>query len=173
LYQSDAPKPGEDGPATASARAGRPPRESMDRDWTLPGLCWNAYVMTSFGALPVQVLRKHDPLRLADGSVARIAWVDKIHLDEAFLAAYPDAQPVLIRAGALGPGQPTQDILVSPEQKIAVQSTDYAHPLRLARELLDRPGILRQPQTILTYYLFHCGQPARVMVAGAQVYTAP
>ena len=31
-------------------------------------------------------------------------------IDEDFLAAYPDAQPVVIRAGALGLGLPKQDI---------------------------------------------------------------
>ena len=149
------------------------PGAKSERNWTLPGLCWNARVITSFGALPVQVLRKFDPLRLADGSVARVAWVDKIQLDEGFLQAYPDAQPVLIRAGALGPGQPTQDIQVSPHQKISVQGANFASELRLARDLLGRPGILRQPQTILTYYLFHCGQPTKASVEGLSLHTAP
>ncbi len=144
-----------------------------ERTWTLPGLCWNASVMTSFGALPAQVLRKHDPLRLTDGQIARITWVDKIQLDEEFLHAYPDAQPVLIRAGALGQGRPAQDLLVSPHQKIAVAGADFTTELRLARELLDRPGVLRQAQTMVTYHLFHCGQPARISVEGLSLYTAP
>ena len=144
-----------------------------DRSWTLPGLCWNASVMTSFGALPVQVLRKHDPLRLTDGNVARIAWVDKIQLDEEFLRAYPDAQPILIRAGSLGQTLPAQDMQVSPHQKIAVPGLNFRTELRAARDLLGRPGVLRQPQTVLTYYLFHCGQPAQVTCEGLGLYTAP
>ena len=158
---------------TGTAAAAAQTEAKLDRCWTLPGLCWNARVTTSFGPLPVQVLRKFDPLRLADGSVARIAWVDKILLDEDFLAAYPDAQPVLIRAGALGQGLPAEDLLVSPHQKLSVHSTDYKSELRLARDLLGRPGILRQPQTMLTYYLFHCGQPASVSAEGVSLYTAP
>jgi hypothetical protein len=129
--------------------------------------------MTSFGALPAQVLRTHDPLRLTDGQIARIAWVDRIQLDEEFLHAYPDAQPVLIRAGALGQGRPAQDLLVSPHQKIAVAGANFTTELRLARDLLDRPGVLRQAQTMVTYHLFHCGQPARILVEGLSLYTAP
>lgn len=157
-----------------TARSPRPtPTTQPDRDWTLPGLCWNASVMTSFGALPVQVLRKHDPLRLTDGQIARIAWIDKIQLDEGFLAAYPDAQPVLIRAGALGNSLPTQDILVSPGQKVVVRGGDYSTDLRQARELLGRPGVMRNPQSLVTYYMFHCGQPARISVEGIAIATAP
>lgn len=145
----------------------------QEREWTLPGLCWNTNVTTSFGALPAQVLRLHDPLRLADGTVARIAWIDKIQLDEAFLSAYPDAQPVMIRAGALGGGQPSQDILVSPQQKLVIQGLNYTSELRVARELLGRPGVFRQPQTVLTYYMFHCGQPAKISASGTTIVTAP
>lgn len=158
-------------PGAAAGRVGM--AANLARNWSLPGLCWNASVMTSFGALPVQVLRQHDPLRLSDGQIARVAWVDKIQLDEGFLAAYPDAQPVMIRAGALGQGLPTQDILVSPEQKIAVRSMNYTSELKSARDLLGRPGVMRQPQTMLTYYMFHCGQAAKVSVEGLSLHTAP
>lgn len=163
---------------TTIAVPGAPPRRmgnspQTERAWTLPGLCWNAAVMTSFGALPAQVLRKHDPLRLTDGAIARIAWVDKIQLDEAFLDAFADAQPVLIRAGALGRGLPTRDLLVSPHQKVAVSGANFTTDLRLARDLLGRPGVMRQPQKMVTYHLFHVGNPARVSVEGLSLYTAP
>lgn len=162
------------GTATPAARPPRPaPAARLDRDWTLPGLCWNASVMTSFGALPVQVLRKHDPLRLTDGQIARIAWIDKIQLDEGFLAAYPDAQPILIRAGALGGSLPAQDVLVSPSQKIVIRGGDFSTDVRPARELLGRPGVLRNPQSMVTYYMFHCGQTARISVEGIALATAP
>ncbi len=161
---------------TAGAMPGplrRGPEARSERSWTLPGLCWNASVMTSFGALPVQVLRKHDPLRLTDGQVARIAWFDKIQLDEDFLAAYPDAQPVMIRAGALGGNLPAQDILVSPGQKVLTRGADFASELREARDLLGRPGVMRSPQSLVTYYMFHCGQAARISVEGIGLLTEP
>lgn len=167
---------------THSAQASRsiaPPvraeqvKAKLDRQWTLPGLCWNASVTTSFGALPAQVLRLHDPLRLADGTIARITWIDKIQLDDDFLAAYPDAQPIMVRAGALGGGLPVQDLLVSPQQMIAVKSNNFKTEVRMAREFLGRPGFMRSPQSMVTYYLFHCGRPAQVMVEGLALHTAP
>lgn len=160
--------------SVSGTKTAAPGAESAaDRDWTLPGLCWNARVTTSFGLLPVQVLRKFDPLRLDDGSIRRIDWVDKIQLDEGFLGAYPDAQPVLIRAGALGRGLPAEDMMVSPQQKIAVPTTNFTSEVRVARDLLGRPGILRRLQTLLTYYLFHCGQPAKVLAEGVSIHTGP
>lgn len=158
-------------PAAGPLRPARP--AAIERDWTLPGLCWNASVMTSFGALPVQVLRLHDPLRLTDGQVARVAWFDKIQLDEGFLAAYPDAQPILIRAGALGGGLPSKDILVSPSQKILTRGAGYSTEVRQARDLLGRPGVLRSPQLLVTYYMLHCGQTARISVEGIALLTMP
>lgn len=129
--------------------------------------------MTSFGGLPVQVLRLHDPLRTTDGTIQRITWIDKIQLEEEFLAKFPDAQPVMIRAGALGPNLPAQDIMVSPHQKVAVQTGGYTTELRTARDLLGRPGVMRQAQKLVTYYMFHLGQPAKVTVDGVGIHTAP
>lgn len=94
--------------AAAPLLLGRRPGLSTrpDRIWTLPGFCGEARVTTSFGDLPIKALRRNDPLRLAQGSLATVEWVDHIHLEEDFLRFYPDAQPVLIEAGALGPGRP-------------------------------------------------------------------
>ncbi|MCY1125294.1 Hint domain-containing protein [Frigidibacter sp. RF13] len=160
-------------PITAPPTAPVGPADRKDSVWSLPGLCWNANVMTSFGALPVQVLRQHDPLRLDDGQIRRIAWIDKVQLDEGFLASFPDAQPILIRAGALGPGLPARDMTVSPAQKVQSRMMNFSTEVRAARELIGRPGVMRKPETIVTYYLFHCGQPACVQAEGVTLQTAP
>ncbi len=180
MISNDSPRPAEAvaHPAALTARPATPrpaprPARDTDRIWALPGLCWNASVMTSFGALPVQVLRKHDPLRLPDGQIRRIEWVDKIQLDEDFVMAYPDAQPVQIRAGALGLGLPLRDITVSPGQKLALRGLGHSDNARQARDLVGRPGVLRQPQSMVTYYLFHCGQPAAVQAEGLSLLTGP
>lgn len=149
------------------------PAAAKARNWSLPGVCGQANVTTSFGNLPVQVLRQFDPLRTTDGQIHRVAWIDKIQLDEAFLKDYPDAQPIHISAGALGPNMPAKDILVSPHQKVAVRGGGFELEMRLARDLLGRPGVMRKPQETVTYYLFHCGQPAKIAVEGAVLHTAP
>ncbi|MFN6951772.1 MAG: Hint domain-containing protein, partial [Albidovulum sp.] len=130
--------------AGAPSRSSRRPRAEPIR-WALPGLCSGVRVTTSFGDLPVEALRKRDPLRTQSGSLALVAWVDRILLDEDFLAANPDALPVRISAGAFGAGLPERDLILSPHQPVNVSPSVYGQEFRRARDLLDRPGVFRQP----------------------------
>lgn len=163
---------------TASTKVAAPPitpapAAQDEKTWTLPGLCWNAPVTTSFGTLPVQVLRQHDPLRTASGEILRIVWFDKVQLDADFLSRFTDAQPIMISAGALGQKLPEQDVLVAPNQLVTCIQPGGQATRRKARDLLGRPGVMRQPQSVLTYYLFHCGAPADINCAGLQLHIAP
>lgn len=142
-------------------------------EWTLPGLCWNMRVSTSFGEMPVQGLRANDPLRTATGTYLRVAATDKMHLDEDFLTSCPDAAPIVIPAGCFGPGRPRNDLVVSPHQMVSTSPNPAAPEFRRARDLLGRPGVLRRPTYELTYYLFHCGAPAVIGVEGLLIPTAP
>lgn len=158
-------------PIALGRRPGISPRP--EERWRLPGFGWNVRVTTSFGDMPVQGLRLRDPLRSPRGDLHPVAWIDQVHLDEEFLHFYPDAQPVVIRAGSLGSGRPKADVIVSANQKINVSPTPYGQDLRLARDLTSRPGIMRANSTGLTYYLFHCGQPATVLVEGLAIPVHP
>lgn len=145
----------------------RPPaRVATPVIWTLPGLVGTARIETSFGALPVQALRKHDPLRTVQGTFVRVARVETAHLDEDFLTANPDAQPIRIPASAFGPNCPKADLLVSPGQKINVSPGQFRQEFRLARDLLGRPGVMRSPQVMVSYYSFQCTAPAAVLAEG-------
>ncbi|MCV2868648.1 Hint domain-containing protein [Defluviimonas sp. WL0002] len=152
------------------------PRANWPRprtDWNLPGICWNARVSTSFGEMPVQGLRANDPVRMDTGAFIKVAATDKIHLDEDFLARCPDAAPIKIPANFFGPGRPRSDLLVSPHQPVATTANPAAPEFRRARDLLNRPGAMRQPSFGLTYFLFHCGKPAAINVDGVLISTAP
>lgn len=150
----------------------RPPRQEPIH-WTLPGFCGDARVTTSFGDLPIQALRRRDPLRTVQGTLATVEWVDCIQLDEDFLRANPDALPVRIGAGAFGGGRPERDIVVSPHQLVNVSPGQFRQDFHRARDLTDRPGILRQPVMLIRYYVFHCATPAAVMVEGLCVSVSP
>jgi len=162
-------------PAAARKNTGRRPGAAphAEEKWALPGLCWNARVTTTFGEMPVQGLRVRDMLRCADGTTAMVEWVDEVHLDESFLYYYPDAQPIRIPAGSFGPGRPATDMVVSPQQRINIGMGPLRPEFRLARDLTDRPGIMRQPETSMTYYLFHCGRPVTVMAEGCCIQVMP
>jgi hypothetical protein len=157
---------GQSAPGMAAAAA-------RSRIWTLPGICGDVRVMTSFGELPVKALRLRDPVRTSDGGFLPVKWLDVVHLDDAFLAGYPDAQPILIRAGTLGRDRPRCDILVSPHQKVGVGDSAFRPEFRLARDLDQRPGILRRPTDRVSYYLFHQGEPTCVTVEGISIPLNP
>lgn len=159
-------------PAAPAARRNRPKR-SEPIQWHLPGLCDNVRVTTSFGDLPVQALHRRDPLRTQAGSLALVEWVDRIRLDEEFLGENPDALPVRIPAGTFRPGRPERDLIVSPQQLVNVGASPYAQEFRRARDLLGRPGVVRQPVTMVTYHLFHCGAPAIVTAEGVCLSVSP
>lgn len=141
--------------------------------WILPGFIGTARVKTSFGDLPLQALRANDPLCTVRGPLAKVARVDTIHLDEQFLTSNPDALPVRIPAGAFGQGRPMTDLLVSPHQKINVSPGQFRQDFRMARDLIDRPGVARQPVPTVTYHAFHCATPAAVLVEGLCVGVSP
>ena len=140
-----------------------------DTQWTLSGFCGNAKVTTNFGDLPIEALRLCDPLRTVSGSIATVGWINKVHLDEEFLNSHPDARPVTISAGALGHNLPIANLTVSPHQKVNVSPVQFRQDFRLARDLVDMPGITRKLDTMLTYYQFHCTVPVTVCVGGVWV----
>lgn len=156
--ETSAPEPGH--PRPRERRVARPVI------WTVPGIVGTARVSTSFGDLPIQALRANDPLRTVQGPIAKVVRVDVIRLDEDFLAANPDAQPVLIPAGHFGQGRPGRDIHVSPQQKVNVSPGQFRQDFRLARDLLDRPGVMRAPMPMVSYHTFQCATPAAVLVEG-------
>lgn len=160
------------GAVTRSDPGRRPPRQEPIH-WTLPGFCGDARVTTSFGDLPIQALRRRDPLRTVQGTLATVDWVDCIQLDEDFLHANPDALPVRIGAGAFGGGRPERDLIVSPHQLVNVCPGQFRQDFRRARDLTDRPGIMRQPEMLIRYHVFHCATPAAVIVEGLCVSVSP
>lgn len=160
-------------PAAGALSRSTHPKRSRSIRWTLPGLCGAVRVTTAFGDLPVEVLRKRDPLRTQAGSLALVEWVDRIRLDDDFLTANPDALPVRIPAGSLGFGRPERDLVVSPDQPVNVSPSPYVHEFRHARDLLGRPGVVRQPMTMVTYHLFHCGAPTIVMAERVSLRVNP
>ena len=143
-----------------------PPLAKPPVTWTLPGFGPMTRISTSFGEVPAQALRVRDQIRTDQGTLKSVVWLDRLRLDSGFLSRMPDAHAVLIRAGALGNGLPKADVIVSPEQSLGLGR--HAHDLKFvkAKELLGRPGVVRKPEEILTYTLFHCGESICVRTEG-------
>lgn len=139
--------------------------------WTLSGFLGKTKVMTSFGNLPIEALRLHDPVKTRSGHFRKVAWIDQLSLDRDFTFDVPDALPVQIGRGTLGPNFPLTDVCMSPAQTI-LPTRHGGNPV-LARDLAGRPRIIRPSLPTFTYYLFHCGQPEDVLVDGMWCQTAP
>ncbi|MEO3475644.1 Hint domain-containing protein [Roseomonas sp. CAU 1739] len=74
-------------------------------------------ILTPSGEVPVETLRAGDLVitPLASQRVQPLLWVGHRHMDCATARDRRAVVPVLLRAGALGPGVPVRDMRVSPE----------------------------------------------------------
>ena len=147
--------------------------KSESMSWALPGFCGKSRVQTTFGHLPIEALRRRDPLKTGSGEYREVAWIDKIQLDSAFLARHPAANPIFIPKSALGHGVPNCDILVSPAQITHIPGQFGAQAVKSAQALTGLSRIARQSQAGFTYYLFHCGEPTTVSINGVWFDVSP
>lgn len=143
------------------------------KSWALPGFSGKARITTSFGDLPIEALRLRDSVKTRSGKFLEVKWIDKLQLDAQFLDLHPEANPILIPEGALGPMTPSNDVLVSPAQAFRLPRQASDMKARPAQSLVWRSNVTRKPQHGFTYYLFHCGEPTSVSIEGLWFETAP
>jgi hypothetical protein len=139
----------------------------------LPGFGPMTRITTDLGPFPAQTLRVGDRLRIRSGAYRPIVWLDRIVLDEDYLARHPEGLPILIRADAMGRGMPEQDVMLAPGQPVRAGQVQSGAAPRPARALLSGPRVMRKPETLVTYTVFHCGQAVDVHVDGLWVPVAP
>jgi hypothetical protein len=96
------------------------PTSPADGFYVPPCFTAGALIRTQDGARPVETLRPGDPVWTADGGIKPLRLLLSRAIDAAQLAADPSLHPILIGAGALGPGRPTRDLRVSPQHRILV-----------------------------------------------------
>lgn len=110
-----------------------------------------------------------------DNGLRRIYWIGRRDLGLAELRAEKALQPVLIRAGALGEGQPSRDMIVSPNHRMLQlldpmpgtrrQSADEV--LVAAKHLVDGRRV-RKAQTLGVSYLhILCDRHQVILANGA------
>lgn len=136
--------------------------------WNITGFGAKARVGTAFGDLPIEALRVRDEVRTASGSIVRVQWIDKLHIDADFINRHLDAQPIRIPANSFGPGRPMTDMIVAPRQDLCAEA-HVASRFRPALDFRSRFGAHRAHVDGITYYRFHCGDPTSVRVEGVWV----
>ena len=130
-------------------------------------------VTTSFGEVPAQALRVRDMVRTRNGSFARIEWIDRIYLDTEYLAYHPEAQPIMIKKGALALNYPCADVMFAPFQRISARQTFVGTTPDRVFDALNRPNVHRKSEQAITYTVFHCGAPTSVKCEGIWIDVAP
>lgn len=129
------------------AVAARPRLRETPADRAVPCFTPGTMVTTRTGKRPVETLGPGDMLLTRDRGFQPVVWRG---MRRAVLAEAPqDAAPVLIRAGALGQGQPERDMIVSPGHRVLstdpdlLRSIGEPEALVEARALTGCPGIER------------------------------
>ena len=79
-------------------------------------------ITTARGPVAVETLAVGERVVTRDHGLQAIRWIGGKHLDGALLAGNPALQPVLIQRGALGPGAPERDMMVSPQHRMLIRS---------------------------------------------------
>lgn len=132
-------------------------------------------IATPRGERPVERLMPGDLVLTADDGPQPLRWIGLRRLSAADVAANPALCPVRIAAGALGPGLPVRDLIVSQQHRMLVASPigtriggGAAEVLVAARHLAGLPGIavMTDPAPV-TYVHFLCDAHQIVRAEGA------
>ncbi len=110
-------------------------------------------IATDRGWRAVETLRRGDRVVTRDNGLKRIAWAGRRELSYGDLQEHPDLQPVLIRKGALGRGEPTRDMLVSPNHRFLLVASHLndGEALVAARHMTGRRGVELAPVLGVSY----------------------
>lgn len=95
---------------------------SLTSTEVFPCFAAGTIIDTPRGPVPVESLSVGDAILTRDHGAQTIRWIGRRHFSAAQLAASPAMVPIRINAGALGPGIPSADLIVSPQHRILVRS---------------------------------------------------
>lgn len=148
-------------------------------------ICFTAgtLIATDRGEVPVEMLVPGDLVRTRDAGLQPVRWIGRRELSAGELERAPSLRPIRIRAGALGAGTPSADLVVSPQHrvlvrsKIAVRMFGAEEVLVAAKQLLQLDGIdIAEDMADVTYVHFLCDDHQVVFSNGAEtesLYTGP
>lgn len=104
-------------------------------------------IRTRAGDVAVHCLQPGQEVLTLDNGYQPIRWIGSRQLGTVDLLLKPALRPIRIRAGALGPRQPENDLIVSPQHRVLVRSAiarrmfGVEEVLVAAKHLLEIPGV--------------------------------
>lgn len=165
-------------PASSPARARRTPggQSSMSHNEPVsPCFTPGTLIATDRGQRPVETLRRGDKVVTRDNGLQRIYWVGRRDLSFGALGKSPGLQPILVRAGALGEGLPSRDMLVSPNHRFLRELNPIAGETRgqveevlvAARHLVDHRRVTPANSLGVSYIHILCSRHQVILANGA------
>lgn len=144
---------------------------------------------TAEGPVRIEDLRVGDHVLTYDGDHEPIRWIGSCGLSASDMRNRPNLNPILIRADAVTPGVPAQDLCVSPQHrmlvssKIAMRMFGTRDVLIPAHKLLPLPGIdlMAVPEAGVEYWhilfdahhvIWSNGAPSESLYTGDQALKA-
>ncbi|WP_169447671.1 Hint domain-containing protein [Paracoccus zeaxanthinifaciens] len=144
-------------------------------------------IRTPHGPRPIEALTDGDLVLTRDNGAQPVLWKGTRAMSAVELLCQPQLCPIRIRAGALGPGCPSADLVVSPQHRILIRSGiarrmfGASEVLVAAKQLLGIDGIEAMPPSAVTYHhillprheiVFANGAEAETFFAGPQAMAA-
>lgn len=141
-------------------------------DPTPPCFTPGTTIATPTGERLIEDLREGDRIITRDNGLQEIRWIGTTELTGHQLARSPHMRPILIQAGSLGPNLPEQDILVSPQHRVLMNSDkaqlyfEEREVLAPAKHLTDLAGVDEVGTLGVTYIHFMFDQHEVVLSNG-------
>ena len=119
---------------------------------------------TPKGLVEVERITPGDLVSLARGGTAAVVWIGHREIDCTRHPNLSDVTPVRVRAGALGPGKPEHDVLLSPDHSLFLDGT-----LIPVRYLKNGTTVVDAPMADVSYYHVELAQHDILMAEGMAV----
>lgn len=132
------------------------------RDMNTPSLvCFTrgSNILTAFGDVPIEHLKVGDLIHTVDHGLQPVRWIGGREVTRAKMTVAPHSKPVCIRKNAFGPYLPAQDIWVSQNHKIMIDSEDsqslfdFSTAFASAKSLVDGRSIVQEERDHDTFYI--------------------
>lgn len=116
-------------------------------------------ILTAFGDIPIEHLQVGDLVHTADNGLQPIRWIGSRDVTRTKMQVAPTSQPVLIKKHAFGPYMPAQDIYVSQQHQMLLETEDAQRlfncdsVLAPAKALVNGETILLEPSAPEVQYI--------------------